>query len=162
RQGSQAAAEVATPRLGFLGVGWIGAARMRAVAQSGAAEVVALADVDPRPLDAARADVPGAEVARSLPELLEMDLDGIVIATPSGLHAEQAIACLSAGLAVYCQKPLAASAPEARRVIQCARESDRLLGVDLCYRHLRAFELVREAIGRGEVGAIYGADLVFH
>lgn len=163
RQGDRPVATgVATPRLGFLGVGWIGAARMRAVAEAGAAEIAAVADIDPRPLDAARADAPGAEVARSLPELLEMDLDGIVIATPSGLHAEQAITCLSRGIPVYCQKPLGASAPEARQAIQCARENDRLLGVDLCYRHLRAFHHVREAIGRGEIGEVHAVDLVFH
>ena len=64
------------------------------------------------------------------------DLDGVVIATPSALHAEQSIAALESGLAVFCQKPLGRDAAEAAAVVAAARRADRLLGVDLSYRHL--------------------------
>lgn len=156
------AAAQALPKLGFLGVGWIGAARLRAVAEAGAAQIAAIADVDPRPLDAVRPHAPEAAIARSLPELLEMDVDGIVIATPSGLHAEQAIAALSRQVAVFCQKPLGATAPDTRRVLQCARENDALLGVDLCYRHLQAYRRAAEMIRAGAIGEVFSVELVFH
>ena len=138
------------PRLGFLGAGWIGAQRMDAIVASGAAEAAAVCD-------------PAVEGAlKTFDELLEQELDGVVIATPSALHAEQAIAALDRGLAVFCQKPLALSAAEAREVADAARRADRLLGVDLSYRFTEAARCVRDAAASGALGDVYAADLVFH
>ena len=143
------------PRLGFAGVGWIGRSRLESVAASGAAEVAAVAD----PLGAGELDV---ECLPAFEELLERDLDGIVIATPSALHAEQAIAALDRGLAVFCQKPLGRDAAETRAVVEAARRADRLLGVDLSYRHADAARALRDEVHSGALGQIYAADLVFH
>src|SRR5688572_10128063 len=119
-----------SPRLGFLGVGWIGRNRMEAIAQSGCAEVAAVADASPEMTRQAAACAPGAACVRSLDELLDLDLDGIVIATPSGLHAEQAFRALESGISVFCQKPLGRNAVETRSVVEAARSADKLLGVD--------------------------------
>jgi predicted dehydrogenase len=150
------------PRLGFLGLGWIGHHRMQAILADGAGEIAAIAD--PAPDVAARAHevAPGAALARSLEALLELDLDGVVIATPSGLHAEQARSALETGVAVFCQKPLARTAAETSSVIAVARRADRLLGVDLSYRYTEAMQRVRELVKVGELGDIYAVDLVFH
>ena len=85
-----------------------------------------------------------------------------MIATPSALHADQAVACLERGLAVFCQKPLGRTAAEARRVVDAARLGDRLLGVDLSYRYVEAFRCARDAVRGGDVGEVFAADLVFH
>jgi predicted dehydrogenase len=140
----------ARPRLGFVGVGWIGRNRLEAIERSGAATVAALCDPA---LDGA---------LESFDELLDADLDGIVIASPSGLHAEQAIAALEVGLAVFCQKPLARTAAEAAAVVEAARRADRLLGVDLSYRHVEAFRRAADAVAGGEIGEVIAADLAFH
>jgi predicted dehydrogenase len=150
------------PRLGFLGLGWIGRSRMEALARSGAAEVAALADPDAGSLEAAAALAPDARLAESLPGLLSLDLDGVVIATPSAQHAAQARAVLDAGLAAFCQKPLARTLAEHRSVIEAARRADRLLGVDLSYRHTRAARAVRRLVRAGTLGRVYALDLVFH
>jgi predicted dehydrogenase len=150
------------PRLGFLGTGWIGRSRLRAVAASGVAEVAALADPAGECLHDAALDAPGARLGGDLAELLDAGLDGIVIATPSALHAEQAVAALDAGLAVFCQKPLGRTAAETERVVAAARRADRLLGVDLSYRHTRAAVAVRDAVARGTIGPVHAIDLVFH
>ena len=97
-----------------------------------------------------------------LDELLDADLDGLVIATPSALHADQAIAALNRGLAVFCQKPLARTADEARRVVETARATDRLLHVDLSYRHLAASNALRRLVRGGDLGHIYAIEAVFH
>jgi predicted dehydrogenase len=152
----------ALPRLGFLGVGWIGRSRMEAIAMDGRAEVALVADPSPECLGAALESAPGAAPAAGLDELIEAGLDGIVIATPSALHAEQAIAALESGAAVFCQKPLARTAAETRAVIDAARAADRLLGVDLSYRHARAMHVVRDLVASGGIGRVHAVDLVFH
>jgi predicted dehydrogenase len=152
----------ARPRIGFLGLGWIGQHRMRALHDSGEAEVVAIADPSTAALDAARAVVPRAEPVSGLPALLDAGLDALVIATPSAQHADQAIAALERGVAVFCQKPLGRDAAEAQRVVDAARAADRALGVDLSYRHTRAVRAVHELVRAGSLGEIFAADLVFH
>ncbi|HEY0517466.1 MAG TPA: Gfo/Idh/MocA family oxidoreductase [Solirubrobacteraceae bacterium] len=160
--GRAALARAASPRLGFLGTGWIGRSRLAAVAGSGVAEVAALADADDAALRAACEIAPGAAVLRDLDELLEAGLDGIVIATPSALHAEQAIAALRSGAAVFCQKPLGRDAEEVAAVVGAAAAADRLLGVDLCYRLTAAAQAIRAEIGCGATGPVHAVDLVFH
>lgn len=150
------------PRLGFLGVGWIGRHRMRCILESGAAEAAAVADPSPEAARDAAAELAACAVGRDLDELLTQDLDGVVIATPSALHAEQAIAALERGVAVFCQKPLARTAAEARRVVDVARAADRLLGVDLSYRCVTGVERVRALVREGVLGRIYAVNLVFH
>jgi predicted dehydrogenase len=157
-----AVAVQARPRLGFLGTGWIGRNRMRAVHDSGVADVAALADPADECLQAAAADVPDVALASGLDQLLDAGLDGIVIATPSALHAGQAIAALEAGLAVFCQKPLGRTAAETERVLAVARRADRLLGVDLSYRHTAACMAVRERVVSGAIGPVHAVELVFH
>ena len=138
------------PRLGFAGAGWIGRNRLEAVVGAGAAEAAAVAD-------------PAVEGAlQSFDELLEQDLDAVVIATPSALHAEQALAALERGLPVFCQKPLGRTAAEARAVVDAARRADVLLGLDLSYRHTAAGRRVREELAAGGLGSVFAVDLVFH
>ena len=108
-------------RLGFLGVGWIGRHRLEAVAASGAAEVVAIADPSEENRRAARVAAPAATMHHSLAQLLEQRLDGVVIATPSAQHADQAVTVLERGLAVFCQKPLGRNTAEVQRVIAAGR-----------------------------------------
>lgn len=150
------------PRLGFLGVGWIGRDRMEAIARSGLAKIVAVADAARPAAEQAAAVAPGCARYESLDELLDAGVDAVVIATPSALHAEQAIRALQRGLPVFCQKPLGRNAEETRRVVDTARAADLLLGVDLSYRFVRGVAELRRTVQEGELGAIYAVDLVFH
>jgi predicted dehydrogenase len=152
----------ARPRLAFLGVGWIGRNRMEAIVADGCGEVVAVADASPEVAAQARALVPQAVVAETLDDLLELAPDGVVIATPSAMHAAQATRALEHGAAVFCQKPLARTREETSRVVSAARAADRLLGVDLSYRHTAAMRRIREVVAAGDIGEVYAIDLVFH
>ena len=152
----------ARPRLGFLGVGWIGRHRMQAIAASGVADVAAVCDPSAEAVAAAREAAPGAAAVESLDAMLDAGVDGVVLATPSALHAEQAVAALARGAAVFCQKPLARTAAETARVVRAARAADRLLAVDLSYRHTEAMTRIRDLVRAGELGDVYAVDLVFH
>lgn len=150
------------PRLGFLGVGWIGRHRLEAIARSGTAEIVAI--VEPQAELAAQAKMlaPGAALGVSFAELLESGIDGLVIATPNAMHADQAACALERGIAVFCQKPLGRNEAETRRVVQAAREANRLLAVDFSYRFISGAGGIRELIQGGDLGHVYAVDLIFH
>ena len=151
-----------TPRLGFLGVGWIGRSRMQTLVASGAGSAVGVADPDAGQCRSAAALDPGCRAVASFEELLSSDIDGLVIATPSALHARQAVAALEAGIAVFCQKPLGRDRGETERVVAAARDADRLLGADLSYRHTAATARAREVLESGALGDIFELELAFH
>jgi predicted dehydrogenase len=151
-----------TPRLGFAGVGWIGRNRLQALAESALVEISAVTDPDETCVQACREIVPGTQVIGGFEDLLTQDLDGIVIATPSALHAEQTIAALNRGFAVFCQKPLGRHVGEVRRAVEAARRADRLLGVDLSYRWTRAASLTRDVVRSGRIGRVFNVELIFH
>ena len=149
-------------QLGFLGTGWIGRNRMEAMLATGSAEAIAIFDPNADMVAEARAVAPGATVAGSFEDLLACEPDGVVIATPSALHADQCLQAFEAGSAVFCQKPLGRTAAEVQAVLDAARSSDRLLGVDLSYRHTAAMQAIRERISSGDLGRVFAADLSFH
>jgi len=151
-----------SPRLGFLGVGWIGLQRLQAIADRGVAEIAAIADPNPEMSMSAAAVAPDAARMTSMDEILEQRLDGLVIATPSALHAEQAVKALEHGIAVFCQKPLGRTAKETRRVVDAARAANRLLCVDMCYRFTSGMANVREMVRARQLGDVYAVNLIFH
>lgn len=150
------------PRLGFLGVGWIGRHRLDAIVRADRALVVAIADPSRERRDAALALAPAATGCEHLGQLLEQPLDGIVIATPSAGHADQAIAALERGLAVFCQKPLGRNAQDTARVVSAARTANALVGVDLSYRTTAGIQRISEILRSGGIGRVFAVDLVFH
>src|SRR4051812_35352847 len=93
-------------RLGFPGTGWIGCNRVEAMLATGSATAVAICDPNPNMAAQAGAVAPDAALVGSLDELLALEPEGVVIATPSALHAGQCISALEEGVAVFCQKPL--------------------------------------------------------
>jgi predicted dehydrogenase len=145
--------------LGFLGTGWIGRNRMEAMLATGQAKAVAICDSNPEMAAGALELAAHAEVV-SFEDLLACEPDGIVIATPSALHAEQCVAAFKAGAAVFCQKPLGRNAAEVEAVLAAAKSSGRLLGVDLSYRHTEAMQAIRQRLP--ELGTPFAADLTFH
>lgn len=153
---------LARPRLGFVGMGWSARQRLEAIARSGAAEVVAVADASPdAALEGARV-VPGARLARSFDDLVHDGLDGVVIATTNALSAANAQQALAHGLAVFCQKPLGRDRGEIEAVVDCARRADRLLATDLSYRLTEAGRTLHQLVRSGELGEIFAVNLVFH
>ena len=106
------------PQVGFLGLGWIGRLRLEALVRSEIVEVAAIVEPVQAHVEQALALAPEAIRCESLDHLLsQTHLDGVVIATPSALHAAQTIACADAGLSVFCQKPLGRTAAETRQAV---------------------------------------------
>lgn len=150
------------PQVGFLGIGWIGRHRMAAMLATGAIDAAWLCDPDADCLAAARALAPQARVVPSLAAMLAERPDGIVIATPSALHADQAIAALAAGAHVFCQKPLGRDLAEVDAVLAAAEHGGRTVSVDFSYRHFAAFRAVKALVDDGELGELLAIEAVFH
>lgn len=152
----------ALPRLGFLGVGWIGRHRMEAIATAGLGDIAVICDPCAENIEAVRGLVPDIAVLHDLDAILSAGLDGLVIATPSALHAEQSIRALQSGLGVFCQKPIGRNGQEVAAVLAAAQSADRLFLADFSYRHTVAAQTLRKLTAEGSLGDIFAVDLVFH
>src|ERR1044072_9202623 len=152
---------VTTPRLGFVGLGWIGRNRLQSVVEAEVAEIAAIHDVQENAVDEAQKLSSDAVRCASFEEMLNLGLDGLVIATPNCFHAEQSIAELERGIAVFCQKPLGRNARETRRIVDAAKSADRLLGVDLSYSAIPAMRAVSDLVASGELGKVFAVEAKF-
>jgi predicted dehydrogenase len=152
------------PRLGFVGVGWIGRHRMEAAQRAGAAQVAAIVDPEGAAAREAACATGCERVFADLESALSdgIDLDGVVIATPTALHAAHARQALDRGIPVFCQKPLGRTARECRDLIRLARQADVALGVDMSYRYAAAVVAALDALKAGKIGRPHAAELVFH
>ncbi len=86
--------------------------------------------------------------------LREQRPDVLHICTPNFLHAEHAIAGFAAGCHVVCEKPMAVSSDEARRMIDAAAKAGRIGAVTYNYRGYPLVELLKQRTQRGDFGAI--------
>ncbi len=111
-------------RIACIGVGGKGSSDTDHAAKCG--EVVAICDIDDRRLGQKAKQLPHAKTYNDFRKLLdEMDgqIDAVVVSTPDHTHAIAAISAMKRGKHVYCQKPLAHSVGEARRMMEEARKN---------------------------------------
>ncbi|HKT47940.1 MAG TPA: Gfo/Idh/MocA family oxidoreductase [Candidatus Acidoferrales bacterium] len=149
-------------RIGFAGVGWIGRNRMKAILARDSCEVAGIVEPSEELAQSARELTRPDAAICSYEELLRSKPDGIVIATPNSLHAQQAVAALKNGVAVFCQKPIGRNLQETQQVIDAARTADRLFHADFCYRFVRGVTQIRELVRTGALGRVFATEFVFH
>jgi predicted dehydrogenase len=124
-------------------------------------QIVAVADVCPARLEAARAALPKARLYPDHRELLraEKDLDFIDISTPPNAHAEIALAALGRGLHVLCEKPLTTTLAEARSLVEAARTHRRVVFPAHNYKHAPVVKFAQETIQSGRIGTVRAVTL---
>jgi predicted dehydrogenase len=91
----------------------------------------------------------------------EKDLDAVIVASPDCFHAEHTVACLEAGLPVYCEKEMSNTLAGARRMVEAARRTGKLLQIGHQRRSNPRYifchdKLLTEAKLLGQITAING------
>src|SRR5918998_119056 len=141
-------------RFGILGCGVIGPHHALAIAGLQSAKLVAVADVVPE-LAQELADEHGCSAYPGLEEMLSgVDLDAVCVCTPSGMHAEGAIAALEAGKHVVIEKPVDVTLEAADRLIEAQRTTGKGVAVVSQHRFDAATQAVHEALDRGRFGRL--------
>ncbi|MGQ4488957.1 Gfo/Idh/MocA family oxidoreductase [Streptomyces sp. SAS_281] len=138
-------------RIGLIGTGRIGAFHASTLAALPAVTAIVLHDPDARSARTV-ADNVGGECAGSLGALLGAGLDGLVIAAPTGSHAELILAAHRAGLPTFCEKPVASTLEETDRVLSALQDSDVPLQIGFQRRFDAGYRAAREAVASGRLG----------
>lgn len=119
------------------------------------ARVVALVESNPAAAADLAARVPGARILQDWQSVVaDPEIDLIDICLPDHLHYQVAKAALLAGKHVYCEKPLADTAFEARELADLARAKDVISRVGHAFPRNPVHDLAREIIQSGEIGEI--------
>ena len=114
---------------------------------------VASRDIDRAQNFAKEFDV--AKVAANYGALIaDPDIDIIYIASPHHLHAEQSTACLEAGKAVLCEKPMTVNFREAQAVIAVAEQHQQFYMEAVWTRFLPIYQKIQAWIDEGKIGDV--------
>lgn len=139
-------------RVGIIGAGFMGEVHARAAHAAGA-EIVGIAS---RTLASAQATAAplGVPAFASLDELLAAKPDVVHVCTPNDTHAAISAQVVAAGVAVVCEKPLAASSADARALMDAAAEAGVVNTVPFVYRFHPMVREARALVQQGAIGTV--------
>jgi UDP-N-acetyl-2-amino-2-deoxyglucuronate dehydrogenase len=143
-------------RFALVGCGRISVKHFEAIERHGVnAELTAVCDTDPAAL-AVAVQATGAKGYARIEDLLaQADVDAVILATPSGIHARQGELVAAAGRHVVTEKPMATRWEDGKRLVEaCDRAGVRLFVVKQNRRN-PTVQLLKRAIEKGRFGRIY-------
>jgi len=140
-------------RVGVVGAGLVGKRHIEIINASANMELAGIVETDETgPETAAQFNT---TLFPTLGDMLsESSVDGVIIATPTQLHVEQAMSCVEANCPVLVEKPIAVQASEAEILVQAADKASVPLLVGHHRRHNPIIKRAREIIHSGDIGAV--------
>ncbi len=122
--------------VGFIGVGGMGMAQVKAFEKAKRCKTVAGADLSETARSAFKAAQPQAEVYDDYRKLLDdKNVDAVVIVVPTLLHKDIAIDAMKAGKHVLTEKPMARTVKDCKAMLKAEKETGKLLMVAHCRRY---------------------------
>jgi predicted dehydrogenase len=151
-------------RIGLIGTGFMGKAHVFGFASAQKVfdlplqiELHTVADVTEAAASRAASDFGFAHATTEWRRMIDNpDIDIIDITAPNALHKEMALAAIAAGKHVYCEKPLAPLAADAREMAEAAEAAGVMTQVGFNYLCNPMIRLAKEMIEAGELGEIRG------
>jgi phthalate 4,5-cis-dihydrodiol dehydrogenase len=140
-------------RIGIAGLGAAGRAFVPAIAAHPRFELRAIAD----PSQSVRTEFSGLDGVRAYPDCETMiagaGVDVLCIATPTQMHADQALAAFASGKHVLLKKPMATTLTDAQRVVAAARAAGKVLLVGHSHSYDAPIARMRSLVEEGALGA---------
>lgn len=152
----QAAKSADRVRIAWIGTGTQGRNDMSKLVRMPGVEIVAVADIrDDNRREALKLAGPECKGYTDYRKLLERkDIDGVGIASPLYLHAQMAIDAMEAGKNVYCEKLMAYTVEDAKRMVRTAERTGRLLQVGHQRRYSVDYHHAADLLTKGYFGPI--------
>jgi predicted dehydrogenase len=150
-------------RIGIIGAGQIGTYHLERYTKIPEARIVAVADLMPGKVDAAKSrfGIPdGYADYRGL--LKRADIDAVDVCVHNNKHAPITIDALRAGKDVYCEKPMAGTFHDALAMADAARQSGRKLHIQMDHVFARETRAAKRLIDEGRLGKLYYARSFGH
>lgn len=151
-----------------VGLGFMGVTHIKAYQQINAAKLVAVCDSVRLPVNGVLAGVAGnitgsgainlgrdVRAYRALDEVLaDPEVDLVDLCVPTPLHPEQSVAALQAGRHVLCEKPLALSSAQARRIVRAAEAAPGMFMPAMCMRFWPGWARLKQVVAGKPYGNV--------
>ena len=147
-------------RWGIVGFGWVAQDYMAPAIREAGDRLVAVADPDPASRGVAQAAGMRAH-AEAAALFADPEIEAVYVATPNHLHVDAVLAAMTAGKAVLCEKPMAATLDEAERMGAFCRNSPVLYGTAFDQRHHPAHRALAAVIRDGAIGRPSAVRIVY-
>lgn len=141
-------------KIGIIGLGYWGANLLRIFSQLSRIEKIYIYDIDNSKLNNFQSKYTNVEIAKTLEEFLEFNLNGVVISTPAKTHYELSKYFLMHNINVLVEKPICLTPDEAFEIVNIAKKNQLILMVDHTFIYNDAVRKVKEIIDKGELGDI--------
>ena len=150
-------------RIGVIGCGAIATAvHIRVLRGLPGVRVTALADPEPQARARAGRLVPRAVLLASPEELLAReDVDAVVVASPTALHAPMALAVFAAGRHLYLEKPIATTVDDGRQVAAAASATHVVSMAGFNWRFQPLIARAKVLLSEGVLGEVRAATTAF-
>jgi len=140
--------------LGVIGLGFIGKVHLRNCLNLKSVKVVAVADSSKKALNYAK-NFGVKQLFTDYHELLKLkDLDAVIIALPTYLHADCTISAMEEGKHVFLEKPLARNVKEGQEIVSAARKNGVKFMVGYQFRFVPEFINLKSQMESGALGDI--------
>jgi myo-inositol 2-dehydrogenase/D-chiro-inositol 1-dehydrogenase len=138
-------------RIGLIGLGRIGAFHAETLSNNERVDQLLVTDAMPGVAEDTATRL-GATAVPSAQELLAGDLDGVLIASSTPTHLGLLRAASAAGLATFCEKPVALDPYTVGELVQAVHESGIAVQIGFPRRFDPAFAAAKAALEAGELG----------
>jgi len=141
-------------RVGVVGLGKMGLSHLSMIRAHPDVSVEAIVDATGYILDVL-GKYTGMRTFTDLESALDaVELDAVVIATPTRFHAPLVRTCIERGVSVFCEKPLTLSAAESVELAERARRAGLVTQVGYHNRFVAAFREVKRLLDLGAIGRV--------
>ena len=82
------------------------------------------------------------------------EVDVVLITSPNSMHADHAVAAAAVGKHILCDKPLATTTDDARRVVDACQQAGVRLGIDFQTRHAASSRQAQRLVSSGSIGDV--------
>lgn len=96
-------------------------------------------------------------IAESIDEIIQLQVQFAIIASPAPFHAQHAIPLIQAGIPVLIEKPVSVTQTDAQALIDAEIQYKTPVAVGYCLRYLPSAQQVRQMIQEGVIGNLYNA-----
>ena len=135
-------------KVGVIGAGTMGRRHLTALAGDPRVEIVAVADAVAT-VAAEAAAAAGARPCATVADLADAGADAVFVTLPNVHHAPVVLEALDRGLHVFCEKPMAVSLADARRVVERVAAGDRVYQMGFNRRWAPAYRYLKDQIEAG-------------
>ena len=148
-------------KFGVVGLGLWGKEVLSTLSTLPSAQVTAICDTYETFLNKGKEIAPNAATFADFTKLLASDVEAVVVATPSHLHKDVALAAIQAGKHVYCEAPLAANLDDAKAIALAGKGSAKVFQVglqgrsNLLNKHVNGFVKTGVLANVAQVHALY-------